>query len=152
MLGSLQSEKEELATVSDTLLVNSMARLRTLRNVANRERGEPIPLRVVACVTSSQTHVAAADIAKRATLAGDPMSVELITTSELTGGYMAQVAQNPTVRLVLRHLVMDRRGCEIYIRPLTRYPELLAKVMNGDNLDFAGVSEYLRNLDETVIG
>ena len=62
------------------------------------------------------------------------------------------------MRYVLRQLVMDRRGCEIYIRPLTRYPEVLGHIMDEsshggtDGVPFLAVAEYLRGMGDTAIG
>lgn len=75
----------------DTMLLNCLTRLRAIRSQASKETGQLAPLRVVSCVSSTQTYLAATDIARRSTAAGDPMNVELITTSQLTGGYMTQV-------------------------------------------------------------
>ena len=72
--------------------------------------------------------------------------------------YNTQVAENPNVRLILRQLVMDRRACEVYIRPLTRYPEVLGHIMeessNGgtEGVPFLAVAEYLRGMGDTAIG
>lgn len=141
------------------MLVNSLVRLRALRTEANRETGKVIPLEVVGTITTTQTYLSAADIAKRSTAAGHPMNIELIATSRLSWGYvtgvkktellpqwletqggkrqlqggddlfefrvlLCQVADNHSVRLVIRHLIMDSGGCKIYIRPLSHYPKL----------------------------
>jgi len=134
--------------------MNTLVRLRTLRAAAQKANpGEPPRLlRVVSCVTASQTQMAAMDIAQRACASGVPMNVELITTGQLTGGYMTQVAETHNVRLVLRHLMMDRRGCEIYIRPLSRYPRLLEKLQARKWMPYCEIAEYVRGLGETAIG
>jgi len=62
---------------------------------------------------------------------------------------MAQVAENPDVRFVLRQLVMDRRGCGIDIRPLARYPGLVPGL---EGLQFREAAEHLRGLGDTAIG
>jgi len=137
----------------DTMLVNCLTRLRSLRAAANKELADPVPLRVVSCVTRTQTCLAATDIARRSTAAGHPMNVELITTSQLSGGYMTQVAQDHSIRLVLRHLVMDPRGHEVYIRPMHRFPKLIKQMETMKRgMRYPELADYLRSLNETVIG
>ena len=93
------------------MLVNCLARLRVLRSqataaaTANNEAQlqQPPPLRVVSCIRTTHTYLAAADIARRSTASGDLMAVDLITTSQLTGGYMTQVKRHHAmVILVMR--------------------------------------------------
>lgn len=62
------------------------------------------------------------------------------------------MAETHNVRLVLRHLMMDRRGCEIYIRPLSRYPRLLEKLQARKWMPYCEIAEYVRGLGETAIG
>ena len=91
----------QMSLQRDTMLVNCLARLRVLRSHANAAAADneakiqpPPPLRVVSCIRTTHTYLAAADIARRSTAAGDLMAVDLITTSQLTGGYMTQVRRH----------------------------------------------------------
>jgi hypothetical protein len=62
------------------------------------------------------------------------------------------VAETHNIRLVLRHLIMDRRGCEIYIRPMSRYPRLVEQFDSRKWIPYSEVAEYVRGLGETAIG